>query len=318
MRQVLLGVVLMVVCSVPVVFGASPGAGDEPVSGAGRAAGPELKLVSFNIRYGTANDGDNAWPHRREMVTDLLAEFDGDVVGVQEALRFQLDEIGEALPGYVEIGVGREDGATRGEYAAILVRTARFSVDSSGTFWLSETPEAVGSADWGNGITRVCTWARLVEKATGQGVYVFNVHMDHRSQPSRERGVELIAARIAERAHGDEPVVVMGDFNAGERNPAVRYLLGEVERASDAAAWPGHEPAASPGLVDTFRAVHPDAAEVGTFSGFRLGATDGEKIDHVLISPGVEVLEAGIDQTSSQGRYPSDHFAVWAVVRLEK
>ncbi|MBN4052618.1 endonuclease/exonuclease/phosphatase family protein, partial [bacterium AH-315-K20] len=153
---------------------------------------------------------------------------------------------------------------------------------------------------------------------TGQGVYVFNVHMDHRSQPSRERGVELIAARIAERAHGDEPVVVMGDFNAGERNPAVRYLLGEVERASDAAAWPGHEPAASPGLVDTFRAVHPDAAEVGTFSGFRLGATDGEKIDHVLISPGVEVLEAGIDQTSSQGRYPSDHFAVWAVVRLEK
>lgn len=318
MWRMLLGVVLIAAGLVPVVLGAGPGAGTAQGSGSERGENPELRLVSLNIRYGTADDGPNAWPNRREMVTDLLAALDGDVVGVQEALRFQLDEIGEALPGYFEIGVGRDDGATRGEYAAILVRSARFSVDSSGTFWLSETPEVVASADWGNGITRVCTWARLVEKTTGHGVYVFNVHMDHRSQPSRERGAELIAARIAARAHADEPVVVMGDFNAGESNPAVRYLRGEIERASDPEAWPGHAPPESPGLIDSFRAVHPDAAEVGTFNGFRLGATDGEKIDHVLISPVVEVLEAGINRTSSGGRYPSDHFAVWASVLLEE
>ena len=284
-------------------------------AGPAAAQGP-IHVVSFNIRYGTADDGENAWPHRREMVTDLLAELDGDVVGLQEALRFQLDEIGEALPGYAEIGVGRDDGATRGEYASILVKTSRFTIDTCGTFWLSDTPEVVASTHWGNGITRVCTWARLIDKTSGDGVYVYNVHMDHRSQPSRERAAELIASWIESRAHSDEPVVVMGDFNAGESNPAVRYLCGEIVRASDAEAWPGYTPPESPRLVDTFRAVHPDATEVGTFSGFRPGATTGEKIDHVLVSPGVEVIDAEIDRTDHGGRYPSDHFAVVATVRL--
>lgn len=276
----------------------------------------ELDVVSFNIRYGTAADGENGWEHRREMVTGVLARLDADIVGLQEALRFQLDEIEQAVPGYVEIGVGRDDGATRGEYSALLVRAERFAIDSSGTFWLSDTPEVPGSRSWGNGITRICTWARLVEKESGRGVYVFNTHLDHQSQPSRERSAELIAERIAERAHTDEPVVLMGDLNAGEDNPAVRYLRGESERASDAAAWPGHEPAGSPRLVDTFRAVHPDAAEAGTFNGFEPGATGGEKIDHILVSEGAEVVEAGIDRTSENGRYASDHFAVWARVRL--
>jgi endonuclease/exonuclease/phosphatase family metal-dependent hydrolase len=276
----------------------------------------ELRLVSFNIRYGTANDGENGWEYRREMVTSLLERLDADVIGVQEALRYQLDEIGDGLPGYVEVGVGRADGATRGEYSAILVRADRFSIAECGTFWLSDTPGGVASASWGNRIPRVCTWARLVEKASGQAVYIYNVHMDHQSQASRERGAELIAAKIAEGAHTDEPVVVMGDFNAGERNPAMRYLRGDAERASDAEAWPGHEPAASPGLVDTFRMLHVDATEVGTFSGFKLGATTGEKIDHILVTPSVKVLKAEIDRESEDGRYPSDHFAVIAVVRL--
>lgn len=318
MRSILIGVVLAAAaCLTPLVPGAAPAEASEDTrhSPVGERAG-EVRLVSFNIRYGTANDGENSWPNRRSMVTELLAELDGDIVGLQEALRFQLDEIGEALPGYAEIGAGRDDGATRGEYAAILVRTERFTIDASGTFWLSDTPGVVASSDWGNRITRVCTWARLVEKSSGKGMYVFNVHMDHQSQPSRERSAELIAARIAARAHSDDPVVVMGDFNAGEGNSAVRYLLGDAERASDPAAWPDHEPTPSPGLIDSFRAAHPDAAEVGTFSGFRLGATGGEKIDYVLVSRGVEVVEAGIDRTSRDGRYPSDHFAVVATVRF--
>lgn len=281
----------------------------------GHATGDgELSLVSFNIRYGTAADGENAWEHRREMVTDLLAGLDADIVGLQEALRFQLDEIGGALPGYVEIGVGRDDGLAAGEYSPLLVRTDRFTIAAAGTFWLSDAPETPGSASWGNRIPRVCTWARLVDKAGGSGVYVYNVHLDHQSQPSRERAAELIAAHIAARPHAREPVVLMGDFNAGEGNAAMRYLRGEAARASGADAWPGHEPPPSPRLIDTFRAAHPDAGEVGTFSGFRPGATGGEKIDHILVSADVDVLEAGIDRTSAHGRYPSDHFPVTARV----
>jgi endonuclease/exonuclease/phosphatase family metal-dependent hydrolase len=272
-----------------------------------------VRLASFNIRYGTANDGENAWENRREMVAGLIDTLDADVLGLQEALRFQLDEIGSARPGYAEVGVGRDDGRSRGEHSTILVRTSRFAIASAGTFWLSDTPEAAGSTHWGNTIPRVCTWARLVERGSGRVLWVYNTHLDHRSQPSRERSVELITSHIALHA-GDEPVVLMGDLNAGEDNAAVAYLLGRTERASDTAAWPGHTPPPAPGLTDTFRALHPDAAEVGTFTGFRLGATGGPKIDHLLVSEGLAVLEAGIDRTSRGGRYPSDHFPVWAVV----
>ena len=274
------------------------------------AAPTELSAMTFNIRYGTANDGPNAWAHRREMVLGVLRDRDADVVGLQEALRFQLDEIEAAVPQYAEIGVGRDDGLTKGEYSAILYRADRFGVAEAGTFWLSDTPEEVGSTSWGNSITRICTWARLVETETGRGFYVFNTHFDHRSQPSRERAAELIAARIATRAF-DEPAILMGDFNAGEDNPAIEYLRGARASASGRDDAP-----ASPELVDTFRAIHPDAAEVGTFSGFNLGATDGPKIDHLMVTPRVEVLDAGIDRTSGDGRYPSDHFPVWARVAL--
>lgn len=281
-----------------------------------------LKAVSFNIRYGTAKDGPNAWPHRREMVTDLLRDMDADVIGLQEALRFQLDEIEAALPGYIEVGVGRDDGLTAGEYAPLLVRSRRFAVAAAGTFWLSDTPEVPGSRSWGNGIPRICTWARLVEKAGAEdharAVWVYNVHMDHISAASRQRGAELIAAYLRDRpaAYADEPVVLMGDFNTGEGSPPLQFLRGEADRASSEEMWPGYESPESPALVDTFRQAHPDAEEVGTFTAFRMGATTGEKIDHILVSQGARVLDAGIDRTSRDGRYPSDHFPVWAVVKF--
>ncbi len=178
--------------------------------------------MTFNIRYGTADDGDNSWPLRSAMVWQLIQNHAPDVVGLQEALRFQLDEIRTRVPGYAELGVGRDDGRSGGEYSAILYRSRRFAVADQGTFWFSETPDAPGSTSWGNRITRICTWARLVERETGTHLYVYNLHLDHESQPSRERSVELLAARINARRPRD-PVIVMGDFNAGEDNPAVRY-----------------------------------------------------------------------------------------------
>ena len=312
----------------------------ETSAAADRSAEPasNLKVATFNIRYGTAADGANAWPNRRDMVFDVLREMDADVIGLQEALRFQLDEIA-AMPGYVEIGVGRADGLASGEYSPLFVRAERFAVAAAGTFWLSEMPEEPGSRTWGNRIPRICTWARLVSRSlpgSGAGddgetasdaaqatrapraIWVYCVHLDHLSAPSRQRAVEQIAAHLQDRreAFRHEPVVLMGDFNAGEASSPLQYLRGEAERASDANAWPGYTPPGSPRLVDTYRAIHPERVEAGTFSAFRMGATDGEKIDHVLVSKGIEVVDAGIDRTSRDGRYPSDHFPVWAVVKF--
>ncbi len=145
---------------------------------------------------------------------------------------------------------------------------------------------------------------------SGNSFYVYNVHLDHESQDSRERSAELLAERIAMRTYPD-PVIVTGDFNAGEQNSAMRYLRGEVGRA-----WAKSDTAPpAPGLTDTFRRVHPDATDVGTFNAFR-GVTTGERIDAILVSRDWSVQDAAIVRTSSGGRYPSDHFPVSAVLRL--
>ena len=251
--------------------------------------------MSFNIRYGTAKDGENEWSRRKTTVFDLLREQNADIVGLQEALDFQIDEITAAVPIYATIGVGRDDGRARGEFAAILFRKDRFRVGEAGTFWFSDTPAVPGSKHWGNTITRICSWTRLIER-DGRAFYVFNVHLDHQSQPSRERSTQLLRERIDAREFATDPVVVTGDFNVGEKNPALAVLRGP--------------------FVDTFRSLHPHETTVGTFTGFKFGNTEGEKIDYVFVQPGTEVMQAEIVRASRDQRYPSDHFPVVARVRF--
>jgi len=280
--------------------GGGGGGGGAGARGGG-APGPELAVMSFNIRYGTANDGPDAWPNRRDQVVGLIGREAPDVIGTQEALRFQLDEIRRALPVYGEAGVGRDDGGEAGEYAAILFRADRLELLASGTFWLSDRPDVPGSATWGNRVTRICTWARLRDRAGGRSFAVYNVHLDHESQPARERGVALVLERIARRADGRgarEPALLLGDFNAGETNPAT----GAARAA---------------GFRDAFRARHPRDSVVGTFNAFR-GDSTGEKIDYVFVPAGVEVLDARILRDRAGGRFPSDHFPVAARLRLPR
>jgi endonuclease/exonuclease/phosphatase family metal-dependent hydrolase len=273
-------------------------------SGGGREPAPvPLDIVSFNIRYGTAPDSADAWANRRELVLEVLRDEGPEVLGVQEALRFQLDELRRAFSRWGEVGVGRDDGGTEGEYAAILYDTRRLELLDHGSFWFSATPEVPGSASWGNRIPRICSWARFHDLETAHTFYVYNVHWDHESQASRDSSAVLLLRRIAAREHRADPVVVTGDFNAGEANTAYRALLSGGSRV------PG-----APRLIDTFRSVNPSAGAVGTFHGFR-GGRDGEKIDAVLVSPEWEILSAAIVRTAEDDRYPSDHFPVAASVQ---
>ncbi len=283
--------------------------------------GLELGVMTFNIRYGSANDGVNNWNNRREMVFDIFRNYNPDIVGLQEALDFQIDEIRKANTNYGRIGVGREDGKTEGEYSAILYRLDRFDVDESGTFWFSDTPEVPGSTHWGNACVRICTWARFIDKKSGRAFYAFNLHLDHVSQPSREKSVRLLTERIGQRKHKD-PFIVTGDFNAGEDNPAILYMKGEVGigKESSSIITPGEvevgEPENPHPMVDMFRVVHPDAKLVGTFNEFR-GIREGDKIDFIFTTPDVKVLDAKIIYDNTNGRYPSDHFPVTATIEIQ-
>ena len=264
------------------------------LSVAANAAPEPLTVMSFNIRYGTANDGPDRWELRRDQLFALLKDQSPDVIGLQEALHFQIDEILAALPDYRMVGVGRSDGGQGGEYAAILYRATRLSVRQSSTFWFSDTPEIVKSNTWGAALERICTWA-LFDDKQGTPFYLFNLHFDHISQPAREKSGALLLDRIAARSP-KLPVVVTGDFNTGEANPVTRAM--------------------SKVLRDTFRVLHPNETEVGTANQFKLGTTTGEKIDYIFVEPATEVISAAIVRTAVGGKYPSDHFPVVARIRL--
>lgn len=264
-----------------------------------------ISALSFNIRYGTAKDGENHWEKRHPLVFNVFNDHAPDVAGLQEALDFQIDEILEAHPQFDYVGIGREPGG-EGEFCAILYLKEKFDVLESDTFWLSDTPETP-SASWGNNLVRICTYARFRQRSNGKTFYVFNTHFDHQSENARERSALLIAERIALRPHQDEPYILMGDFNAGEDKQTILTLLGKAPPSPHFKAAP---------LVDTFRVLHPNADNVGTGNKW-IGRTTQAKIDYVFVASTTQVLEAEIIHDNENGRYPSDHFPVKATLRFD-
>lgn len=259
------------------------------------APAPSFEVMTFNIRYGTANDGDNRWEVRRPRTLEALKKRHPAIIGLQEALSFQVEQVRDALPGYQAVGVGREDGKAQGEYSAIVYDAKRFRLLRSDTFWYSDTPNVPNSTNWGNQITRICTWAYFQDLNTKKYFYHYNTHLDHQSQPSREKSAAMILDRIKTRSTQD-PVIVTGDFNVGEDNPVATILK-------------------QGGLLDSFRVLHPDEKTVGTFNGWKDRGTD--KIDYVWVNSGFKVLSAEILATKVKGFWISDHLPVVATIEAQ-
>ena len=74
-----------------------------------------VRFMTYNIRYGTADDGQNSWQYRKNLVFDTIADHRADIIGLQEALDFQISEIKRALGQYSVVWVGRDDGQQAGE-----------------------------------------------------------------------------------------------------------------------------------------------------------------------------------------------------------
>lgn len=260
-----------------------------------------VNVLTFNIRYATARDGDNRWSKRTDIVHEQINRAHADFIGMQEVTRAQYDDVEKMIGEQFDaITRTRETNPDKGEACTLWYRAERWRIDpeEQGAFWLSESPEVAGSKSWDSSLPRICTWARFIDKHTGRALYVFNTHFDHRGEQARRQSAKLIAARIKARKHQHEPAILTGDFNAGEDSVAIATLR-------DA------------GLVDTFRAAHPDAKTVGTFNGF-VGKSDGAKIDYIFTAGDVRTLESKIHTDPINSRWPSDHFAVSAKIQWPK
>jgi endonuclease/exonuclease/phosphatase family metal-dependent hydrolase len=281
------------------VVGAFVGLRYQPAQSANSAPSRDGSIVvmSFNIRYDTPNDGEHAWPHRRDRAASMIRFHQADLVGLQEALRGQIDDLVERLPEYAWFGVGRDDGVDAGEFSAIMVRRDRFEVLDEATFWLSETPEVPGSKSWDAAITRVVTWGRLHDRSTGDTLVHLNTHFDHIGVTAREESARLLTVRIPEIA-GNHPAIVTGDFNTQPDTEAYRILSASLQDARDLSATPHHGPD-------------------GTFFGFTVSPDEpGPRIDYIFVRGPFDVLRHASLPDHWHGRYPSDHVPVLAEVVL--
>ncbi len=190
----------------------------------------DLKVMSYNIRLGTAKDGTNSWEYRYPATALMLEDQKPDVFGVQEAFDFQVRFIVDNFSDYDCVGVGRDNGKSEGEHMSIFWNKKTIKMLKWGTFWLSETPEKP-SKGWDAKCKRTATWALMKDKKTGKRFYYVNTHLDHRGSEARRQGLNLIVSRIDEINPKGYPMVLTGDFNMKPNDAALSGLEQRMQSA---------------------------------------------------------------------------------------
>lgn len=253
-----------------------------------------LRVMTFNLKF-ASESGPHAWNKRRAIVRDAIQAQAPDLFGTQEGLVGQLDDMAADLPAYTFLGVGREGGA-KGEYSAIFYKKDRFTILDQGNFWLSSTPEVVGSRTWGNLLPRMVTWVLFQDKASGTQFYHFNTHFDHLLSYSRHKSAELLIRRIAGRKL-PAPVIVTGDFNTDQRS-AVHQVLAPANPVEAA-------------LLDTWSAAEArEGQSLSTFHNWKGPGNGGKHIDWILTTKEFTCTKSRVVTFQENGEWPSDHFPV--------
>lgn len=262
-----------------------------------------VRVMTFNIRLDSPNDGENIWDKRKDYLVSTIHFHKPDLIGLQEAQKHQIDYIQKQLPGYRWFGIGRDDGKNRGEFTAIFYRKERFDTIQTSTFWCSETPEHPGIG-WDAAYQRITTYGKFKDLRTGKSFYLFNTHLDNDGAKARLESAKLIKKKMEEIC-GNFPVIFTGDFNSTPDSPPYKVITAPPELIS------------SIELFDTktiSKTKHHGPS--GTFTGFNFNAKPKEPIDFIFVRKGISVLLHGTIADSFDGFLPSDHYAVLAEVLL--
>lgn len=254
-----------------------------------------MKVMSFNIRTAEANDGPNHWQHRKELALERIRAFAPDLLGLQECHdELQAGFIRAGLPDHVFYGVHRREGEYNGqEMAPLLVARAALSIEETGCFWLSETPQVVGSLSWNSAYPRTVSWARLTCRSSSRPLMFVNTHFDY--EPEAILGDARCLKHWIDGLGPDLPLILTGDFNTEKDSEAYRLLTSAGR------------------LHDAFRQVHPSGQDETTFHAYG-HEEELAAIDWILVSPHFQVREASIDRARRQQLYASDHYPICAVL----
>ena len=255
----------------------------------------DLSVLSYNIRYANPKDGEDQWEYRRDKISDYLQKTQPDVVGMQEVLEHQLNYLLDQTQGYAYVGVGRDDGKTKGEYSPILYRRASLQLIESNTFWLSPTPDQI-SVGWDAALPRICTYARFEHRKSKKQFWVFNTHFDHIGEEARKQAASLIIETIEKVNQDQLPVVVTGDFNLTPDTVPIQLLQAKYEDVMG-------------------NSVSTDL-HYGTFNGFDLTQKGDRRIDYIF-QKGFSLKRAKhLWIKTDEGRWVSDHHPVYALLKF--
>ena len=261
-------------------------------------AGKPFAICSFNMRTDCgADEGDLTWANRLPRILKVIEDHGLDIIGAQELKENQVLQLREALGpgGYEIVGRGRLAGG-KSEGVYIIYNARRFDCPASDTFQLSETPDVWGSSSWGSAYPRTCTWVQLKDRESGAEFRFYNTHLDHESELSRRKGMEMVVRRINADVSGGMPAFLAGDFNSEmEPGNAIDYVRKSMYDTADVSLTPHKGP------VKTFHGYHPPAVT---------------HIDYIFMKGEARVLSHATLEDMPDGRPPSDHFPVAAIVAL--
>lgn len=261
-----------------------------------------LNVMTFNIRMDTKDDGANQWSNRKDFAADLVKFHGVDIFGAQEVLNHQLNDLLQRLPDYAYVGVGREDGKTKGEYAPIFYKKDRFTLEDSGNFWLAEDINAVGKKGWDAACERVATWGIFKDKESGKKFFFLNTHLDHMGKTARHEGASLVLEQAHKLAKG-LPIIVTGDFNATPDDDPIKVLTDKNDPRF---------------IIHSRDIASLKYGPEWTFHDYgRIPEDKREWIDYIFVKGNIKVSRNGVLTDTLNSLYPSDHCPVISTLVIQ-
>ena len=251
-----------------------------------------LSVMTFNIRLDAPQDSLNNWKYRKANVGQMINYYAPDLIGLQEVCHNQLEDLCASLKDYAHIGVGRDDGKTKGEYCPIFYNKTKYTLIDQGNFSLSEHPDSIGIKGWDASYNRIATWGVFLDNRTQQRMVYYNTHLDNDGIIARKEGIQLILQHIRQQGL-DLPTIISGDFNCVPFDEPLNILENE-------------------GFENSYKDARIKYGPSYSFHDFgRLPVSECQQLDYILVSKPMSISRSRVIADKANGWYLSDHFPVF-------